>query len=235
MKVHDCKQGSPEWHALRLGIPTASEFDALITPEWKIRTGAGPETYLYSKLCEKVLGFAPEAGAWAMEQGVILEQEARPFFEFTRETPVRVVGFCTTDDGRIGCSPDGLIGNNGGIEIKCPQPHTHLRYLLQGTLPKEYAAQVHGSMLVAGRDWWYFMSYSRQFPPLILRVERDERICHQIGNSLEQFLEKFDAALARITAMRDEVNEKKQAEYIANAADQPRAWSAASPNEKSTL
>lgn len=215
MKIHDCKQGTPEWLALRIGIPTASEFDSLVTPEWKIRTGAGPETYLFRKVTEKVLGFAPEASAWAMEQGAILEGEARPYYEFTYEQPVRQVGFVTTDSGRVGCSPDGLIGEDGGIEIKCPQPHTHLSYLLQGTLPKEYAAQVHGSMLVTGRPWWVFMSYSRQFPPLVLRVERDPRAETALRDALDMFLERFDAALARITAMRDEVNAIKQAEYEA--------------------
>lgn len=204
MKTHDCKQSSKEWHALRLGRPTASEFDALVTPEFKVRTGQMPRTYLYEKLCERLLGYSPKADftSFDMGQGVILESEARPYYEFTYDVKVATPGFCTTDDGQIGCSPDGLIGEDGGIEIKCPQPAMHLRYLLEGTVPKEYLAQIHGSMLVTGRPWWIFMSYSRQFPALVLRVERDNTIQATLHNALDDFLEEFDTKLARVTALR---------------------------------
>jgi hypothetical protein len=210
MKIVDCAQGSPEWKSARLGVPTASEFDALVSPEWKIRTGQGPETYLYTKLCEKILGFAPDVSSYAMEQGTILESEARPYFEFQYETPVRQVGLCLSDDRRIGCSPDGLIGEDGGIEIKCPQPAAHLKFLLEGELPPQYRAQVHGSMLVTGRSWWQFMSYSRQFPPLLVRVEREEKIEKTLRQALEIFLEKFDAKLAAIESMRGTLSRADQ-------------------------
>jgi hypothetical protein len=213
MKVFNCPQGSGEWKSLRLGIPTASEFDSIMTPEFKLRTGQTPETYLYKKLCEKLLGFSPDIDAFAIEQGVILEKEARPYYEFTFNTPVQLVGFCTTDDGRVGCSPDGLIGEDGGIEIKCPQPHTHLRYLLEGGLPKDYMAQVHGSMYVTGRPYWMFMSYSRQFQPLLIRVERDERIQSMIHQALEAFLDKFEDKYATIKAARDADNAIKEADF----------------------
>lgn len=216
MKIHDVKQGSPQWSTLRLGIPTASEFDALISPEWKIRTGQGPQTYLYQKLTEKLLGFATEASSFAMEQGSILEHEAVPWFEFTHDTQVKRVGFCTTDDGRFGCSPDGLLGEDGGIEIKCPQPATHLRYLMEGVVPKEYLAQVHGSMWVTGRSWWKFASYSRQFPPMVLHVNRDEEIMDTMDQALENFSSKFQAAYAKIKSMRDTENASKEAAYLAS-------------------
>lgn len=216
MKLHAVKQGSPEWLALRLGIPTASEFDALISPEWKVRTGAMPNTYLYRKVAERALGFSlNDASSFAMEQGSILENEARPFFEFTYDMPVQTVGFATTDDGRVGCSPDGLIGEDGGLEIKCPSPQVHLRYLMEGKLPAEYAAQVHGSMFVTGRRWWKFLSYSRQFPALVVHVERDEAIQSALRAALDGFLVKFDAKLAQIRAMKDAENAHKTAAYLA--------------------
>ncbi len=215
MKIHAVKQGSGEWKQLRLGIPTASEFDAIVTPEFKPRTGQMPETYPYTKLCEKLLGFAPDVNAFAMDQGVILESEAKPFYEFTFNTPLCNVGFCTTDDNRLGCSPDGLLGEEGGIEIKCPQPHTHLRYLMEGGLPKEYAAQVHGSLFVTGRPWWKFMSYSRQFPPHVVHVERDEEIQAKLADALYAFLKKYDKKYSEIKAMKDAENEAKTAAYYA--------------------
>lgn len=124
-------------------------------------------------------------------------------FSFTQELEVNRVGFCTTDDGRIGCSPDGLIGEDGGIEIKCPQPTTHLRYLDEGKVPDQYLAQVHGSMLVTGRKWWKFLSYSRQFPPLIVHVERDEEIQTKLRAAIDPFIAKLDEGYAKIKQMKD--------------------------------
>lgn len=204
MKLHDCIQGSPEWFELRLGIPTASELDAIISPTWKVRTGEGPHTYLCRKIVEKVCRHIDEnqGGGFAQEQGSILEHEAIPWFEFAHEEKVQRVGFCTTDDGRAGCSPDGLIGEDGGIEIKCPLPHTHLKYLLDGKLPADYAAQVHGSMYVTGRKFWKFVSYSRKFPALVLHIERDEKIQTSIGEALKSFHASFDAQMRQLSLLK---------------------------------
>lgn len=203
MIEHPVQQGSEAWHILRLGKPTASDFDRLVTPEWKVRTGQTPQTYLYEKLAELITGKVDDSvKSFAMEQGHLLEREAIPYYELMHDVKVRRVGFCTTDDMRIGCSPDGLIGEDGGIECKCPFPETHLRYLLDGGLPKEYAAQVHGSMFVTGRKYWVFMSYSRHFPAHLVRVERDEEIQKVIGEALAGFTGKMAAAVERIEALR---------------------------------
>jgi hypothetical protein len=200
VKLHDVQQGTPEWLELRLGIPTASEFDSIISPTWKTRTGDGPNTYLCRKIVEKVCGHIDEnhGSGFAMEQGSILEHEAVPWFEFEYGVKIQRVGFCTTDDGRVGCSPDGLIGQDGGIEIKCPLPHTHLKYLMAGVLPPDYAAQVHGSMFVTGRSWWHFVSCHRKFPALVLKVERDEKIQAAIGAALTEFNAAFDKQMAKL-------------------------------------
>lgn len=219
MKIHNVEQGSGPWLELRLAKPTASEFDQLVTPLWKIKTGEAPRSYLYQKICEKFMGaFADGGSSFAMGQGSIMEHEALPWFAFTHEMPVQRVGFCTTDDGRIGCSPDGLIGEDGGIEIKCPQPATHLRYWVEGVLPKEHAAQVHGSMYVTGRKWWYFVSYSRQFPALVIRVERDEKIQAAIGEALAGFLAEYDELYERLKRLKDAENAVAQAAYDARTA-----------------
>ena len=214
MKIHSCVQGSAEWKALRLGIPTASEFDSLVTPDFKPRTGQGPETYLYQKLCEKLLGYAPDVNSFAMEQGTILEMEAKPYYSVTH-AEVQTVGFITTDDGRIGCSPDGLVGDDGGLEVKCPQPHTHLRYLFEGVVPKEYLAQVHGAMLVTGRPWWDFVSYSRQFKPLVVRTLRHDGIQTLLRCVIDSFLAKFDAKYNALKLERDAETARANADYTA--------------------
>jgi hypothetical protein len=157
-----------------------------------------PKTYLARKVAEAWGGPLPGFNSIDMEFGKVLEQEAVPFFEFTTGTPVNRVGFVTTDDGRVGCSPDGLIGDDGGIEVKCPDAHTHVKYLFSGELPKDYAAQGHGSMFVTGRAWWHFLSYRRNFPPLSIVVKRDESIQAKIRDAVEPFLERFADSMAMI-------------------------------------
>lgn len=214
MKTLPVKQGSEEWKAARLGVVTASEIDALITPLWKVRTGEGPETYRCMKLCEKLLGYSPEdAGTFAMDQGSLVETLARPWYSFQYNVEVQTVGFCVSDDGKIGCSPDGLIGDDCGLEIKCPQPPRHLKYLMAGEIPPEYRAQVHFSMYVTGRPKWKFLSYSRQFPALVVNVERDPKIDAAIKCALDVFFESFDATYAKLKAMKDAENEAKARAY----------------------
>jgi len=93
---------------------------------------------------------------------------------------VTEVGFCMHDILRCGVSPDGLIGDDGGIEIKCPKPSTHVKYLRNGKLPSEYKAQVMGCLWITGREWWDFMSYHPQMPNLLIRVHRDEEYINQL-------------------------------------------------------
>lgn len=217
MKILDCPQGSGEWKKARLGIPTASTLSQLVTPEGKLRTGQGPETFLYRKLCERLLGYSnDDANSYDMEQGAVLEREARGWYAFERDADVSEVGFCLTDDGRVGASPDGLVGTDGGLEIKCFAPENSLRTLLSGEVPKDYVIQVQASLWVTGRAWWDFLSYSRQWPALVVRVEPDPKLQKAIGEAVEAFYAKFEPALACITAMRDAENAVKEAAYYAN-------------------
>jgi hypothetical protein len=206
VKIIDCKQGTSEWLAARCGLVTASEVDALLTAKWKVKDGAGPETYLYKKLAEKILGYSQDMvnpqGSWAMDQGQIVEKIALPWYEFQYNCTVRRVGFVTTDDGRCGCSPDGILGDDEGLEIKSPQPENALRYLLAGRVPEDYLPQIHFSLYVTGFSAWTFVSYSRHFPALVLRVERDEAIQSKIREALDGHFARFDAALERIAQLK---------------------------------
>lgn len=242
MKIHNCEQQSKEWMQLHIGIPTASGLDNLLTPEFELRKGETPKTYVYRKVAEAWRGKpAIDLGgsSFAMEQGLILESEAIPFWELTTGRKITRVGFITTDDGRFGCSPDGLLsseksneatlsGTSGGlsegsdvagrpkgkahqaasaqsfdcgIEIKCPAPHTHVKYLSEGVIPKEYRAQVYGSMFATGFKKWVFMSYCRGFPPLILEAVYDLKLHNQIGLAVDEFHSQFHrckVAISRI-------------------------------------
>lgn len=194
MKIVDCKQGSDEWLAARLGIVTASELDALISPLWKTRTGEGVKTYLTKKIAERWRGQPLTAyHGGSMEQGSLREEEAFSWYELDRDVTMRKVGFILTDDGKMGCSPDGLL-DDGGIEIKCPEPHTHVGWLLNGDLPAEHRAQVYGSMLVTGLPRWRFMSYCRGFPTLVVTIESDAEVLDRIRAVVSEFQIHLDEA-----------------------------------------
>lgn len=204
MIVHrEFAQGTQDWIEAHCGIPSASEFKNLVTDGMAIRKWSTemPNSYLARKLAEAWGGPLPGFSAFATEQGKFLEDVAVPWYEFEHDIKVDRVGFCTTDDGRIGCSPDGLIGEDGGIEVKCLEFPNHIKLLLKGELPDEYAAQVHGSMLVTGRPWWRFLAYRRNFPPLLLQINRDNEIQETLSDALHEFLERFDIAWSRLLEM----------------------------------
>ncbi len=213
MKIHDCAQGELAWAKLHFGIPTASGLDNLITPEFELRKGELPKTYVYKKVAEKLQGrplIDLGASSFMLEQGMIVEEEARPWYALEYDKRVTQVGFITTDDGKFGCSPDGLIELDGGaakslsaegcgLEIKSPAAHTHVKYLVNGCLPKEYACQVMGSMFATGFKKWIFVSYRRGFPALVLEIQRDEKAMSMIRAAINQFHGDFERAMERIS------------------------------------
>lgn len=203
MKIHEVEQGSVDWEILRSGKVTASEMDALITPLGAIRKGEMPKTYLAGKLAERWIG-GPLPSLYEIfdiEQGRLLEERARPAFTLHTGIEVDTVGFIETDDGNAGCSPDALIGRTSGVEIKCPRLETHIGYLLAGELPRQYVAQVQGSMFVTGFERWHFFSYRHSFPPLHVVVERDEKFQEALGEAIETFTEKLGVAWARLVEL----------------------------------
>jgi len=172
MRVIECEQGSDEWIAARLGIPSASMYGKIITTQGKWSTQA--DAYINQLVAEKLTGEqTPFYQNEHMARGTELEPDARKMYEFMKED-VQEVGFCLHDTLEAGASPDGLIGEDGGLEIKCPAPATHVEYLRGGKLPSKYKQQVMGCLWITGREWWDFMSYHPSMKPLIVRVERDE-------------------------------------------------------------
>lgn len=201
MKRHPAAQGTPEWMEARAGIPTASEFGSLVSDTFKVRTGEMPHTYLCRKLAEKWLGgpLFSLPTAFVLEQGKILEGEAIPFLEFEFGWQLERTGLLTNDEGTIGSSPDAIIGaEECGVEIKCPNLETHIKYLLAGKLPAEYGPQVHGGMLVTGWKQWKFVSYRRRLPPFIITVQRDEEIIEVLDEALTKFLYWLGAGWDRL-------------------------------------
>lgn len=194
----DVEQRSDEWFRARAGVATASSFDQVLTPTGKASSQA--DAYANKLVAECLTGYPAqtETSAW-MQRGVELEDEARDYYAFDQGVDVETVGLLLRDDRRVGCSPDGLVGTDGMVEIKVPAPHTHVEYLLAGDLPAKYRPQVQGQLYVAERQWCDFISYHPDMPPLIVRVERDEAYIASLAEALEKLTGTMDQRLADLS------------------------------------
>ena len=205
--ILDCLQSTPEWFAARCGIATASNFDKICTPA-TAKASAQSEAYMYKLLAEWMTGAKAEEepNEW-MLRGIELEGQARETYQFVTDNEVVTAGFIYSNEERlIGCSPDGLIpvndGDDGGLEIKCPAPHTHVEYLLGGKIPTKYIPQVQGCMLVTGRRWWDFMSFHPEMPPLIVRVDRDDTYICKLSELLSAFNSEMQEKRAKLALLQ---------------------------------
>lgn len=189
---HDVVQGTSDWAALRVGIPTASQFHRILTPG-KLALSKSCDKYAHELLAEQILGVPLDnATSGFMERGSILEKKAVSFYELQHECEIDRVGFVTTDDGRIGCSPDGLIvGQRGGVEIKTPSAAVHVSYLLGGA-GDDYKLQIQGGMMICELDYWDFVSYNPDMPSTTVRFGRDESVIKPLRAALDQFLEYLE-------------------------------------------
>lgn len=204
MIVLDLEQGSDEWLAARAGIPTASMFSSIITPTGKSSTSR--EGYMRQLAGEWLIG-GPDPDAFAgnywMKRGSELEGDARSFYEFMTDNKVDEVGIVYMDESKLfSCSPDGLVGEDGGWENKTPKLTTHVGYLEKGELPATYKAQVQGSMWITGRKWWDFMSYHPDTEPMIVRVERDDEFIGKLSNLMYEFLNDLAKVKEKIAGYR---------------------------------
>ena len=189
--IRDIEQTSPEWFALRCGIPTASSFDKIITSTGKPSTQASG--YMNDLLAEWFIGEKKSIyQSAAMTRGIELEPEARALWEFEFDQPVEEVTFCFKDENRlVGCSPDGLAGDFGLLEIKCPNPGTHVGYLKDGGLPLKYKQQVQGQLWVTGKKWCSFMSYCPGMDPFFVTVEPDKEYQKSLDTVINNFIKRM--------------------------------------------
>lgn len=196
MIVNEAQQRSDAWYALRRGLPTASRFDSILTPK------TGEPSKAQEKLIDELIAESiqpPEQGfirhyiSPEMEQGMKLEGEARCSFEleYAKGQPVKEVGFIMHDSGLFGGSPDALVGDDSGLEMKCPNLSTHIGYVRAGVLPPEYRCQLHGSMVVTGRNSWSFFSYARGALPFHILVKRDD-FTKKLEDALYAFSKKYN-------------------------------------------
>jgi len=208
--VHDVKQGESEWSRARLGIPTSSRFDSILTP--KTLKPAKGDGYLLELLTAWALGVSPNDGGspWT-QRGTDLEAEGRRAYSWETGADVAEVGFVTDDLGRYGASPDGLVGTDGLLEIKSPSAKAHIGYLLDpDSLVQTYRCQVQGQLYVMReeREWCDLYSCHYQdrpdrdeLPSVRVRVTLDPEWVEAFEPALEAFLVRLDEGKARLRSL----------------------------------
>ena len=200
---YDIEQGTDGWLALRLGIVTASEVNNLITPKGKACTGAKVKAYACLKASERITRHIEEHfESWDMQRGHIQEEIARDIYSESYE-PVKECGFITNEIAgvKVGASPDGLIGENSGLEIKSRVAKFQVATIIADEVPDDYVNQIQTTLLVSGRDSWEFCQYSNGMPLYVKNVLPDPARQAAIMSAIVEFeklvvemVDKFTAA-----------------------------------------
>jgi len=205
MIILDVEQGSDEWLEARLGLASASRFKDIMTePRSKAdkESGALSDT-AYSYLCELaaecLTGEQAQLSGKALDWGAEHESGACDLYELSCDD-VSHVGIILHDSGKYGASPDGLVGEDGMIEIKCPyNTVNHIKTVVSGEMPKEHIPQVQGNMMINGRKWCDFISYDPRIKGkgrfFVVRVHRDDDYIEKLRAKVENFVTKLDQML----------------------------------------
>lgn len=196
-------QGTPEWHAARVGKVTASRVADVIA---KTKTGvsASRKNYAAELVAERLTGKPAESYTnAAMQWGIETEPQARLAYEFLRDVAVVQVGLIDHPVIRMsGASPDGLVGERGMLEVKCPSTATHIETLLSRAIADKYIVQMQWQMACAGREWCDFVSYDPRMPEdmqlFVQRVPRDPKRILELEAEVSSFLEEVDATIAAL-------------------------------------
>ena len=196
-EIIDCVQGTPEWKAARAGVITASEFSTVLATgrgggESKVR-----RTYMM-KLAGEILTGEP-ADSYSnghMERGHALEDEARQTYAFLADAEPQQVGFIKR--GRVGYSPDGLVGEKGLVEIKTKLPHLMIEILLADKFPADHVAQCQGGLWVSDREWLDIVCYYPKMPVFIKKTYRDELFINRLAQEVDLFQEELDELVEKI-------------------------------------
>jgi len=174
----DLEQRSDEWIQLRCGLVTASTIGKLITAKtFKPANNDTSRAHTITLATERITGTVEESfTSNDMWRGIMLEPAARDYYR-KHHAPVDEYGMIIReqDDWRLGWSPDGLVGDVGSIEIKCPRPHNHVATILTDTVPAEYMPQLQTALYVSGRSWIDYVSFASGLPLYVKRVWPDER------------------------------------------------------------
>lgn len=213
--ANEIVQGSPEWFMQRLGCATGSNFDACLAQGKGTAEAATRAQYRVRLAVERITGKVMESGfkSAAMDHGTEHEPFARMLYEARTGNFVEEVSFIRHEFLMAGVSPDGLVGDKGMTEFKCPSPAVHMGYLtLVDKPPAAYKWQVYGQMWVTKRDWVDFASYNPLFPESlqlhIVRVYRDEALINELADGVTKFLYDVEKTVKEIQQLEKERSKK---------------------------
>jgi len=201
-------QGSEEWFTIRIGKVTASRVADVIA---KTKTGysASRDNYMAQLICERLTGLKGESFTnAAMQHGTDTEPLARAAYEALKDVLVDEVGFVPHPTIEMaGASPDGLVGEDGLLEIKAPQTNTHIETLLSQSVPGKYNTQMQFQMACTGRKWCDFVSFDNRLPEelqlFVRRVPRDEVFIRLIEAEIVQFLAELDDKINKLMKVKN--------------------------------
>lgn len=204
MRLITAEQRTPEWFAARLGKATASNFGNILAA----KTTAAYLNYRVRLALERITGKQEDVfQSDAMKQGTEREPLARIAYEAMTGNLVEEVGFCLHDTLDCGASPDGLIDEVRGLEIKCPTPGKHCEYLRVKAEPPEYTPQIQGCMWITDRQEWDFVSFCPEFPEnaqLIVRtIKRDDAYIEKLAAAVEAFMAEVSTEVDAIRSFKN--------------------------------
>jgi hypothetical protein len=197
LEIFNCAQNTPEWYAARLGIPTASQFHAILAQgQGKVR-----RKYMMELIGERLTG--DNAASFSnvhTERGHTLESDARELYSFETIEPIVQVGFVRRGQLPfvVGCSPDALVGYDGVLEIKTKLAHLQLEVLDKGAVPAEHVAQCQGALWVTQRKWLDFVSYWPGLPLFIKRVYPDVEYIAKLETAVQEFIQEMCTLVSRL-------------------------------------
>lgn len=193
IKLHNVTQGTPEWYNLRKGILTASELKLILTPTLKIAANDKEKTHLFNLLAQRITDYIePQFEGFNMARGKMEEVEAKLAYS-KHYAQVQDVGFVTNDRWgfTLGCSPDGLVGDDGLIECKSRCQKYQLETILGKQMPEEFMLQVQTALLVTNRLWCDFISYCGGMHMLTIRVHPNPKVQDAILQAAREFYERM--------------------------------------------
>lgn len=194
---HDVIQGSDEWLAARLGIPTASNFGAVLAKG----EGKSRAAYMRKIAAEIITGEPGESfKSLEMARGNEMEASARREYGFMHDVDPKLVGFATS--GRAGASPDALIGDDGLLEIKTQRGDLMIETILRGGFPPEHVAQCQGALMVTGREWIDLCVFWPKMPLFVRRAHRDEAYIANLCVEIARFNAEIDELVHKIRSYR---------------------------------
>lgn len=190
----DLIQGTDEWLQARCGVITASTIGKMLTPQLKVADNPYSRSYALSLAAERITGIVePTSMTPDMWRGVELEPAARDAYAQHKGVEVEEVGLMTL--GRVGYSPDGLVGDDGLIEIKCRRQRRQLETFLAGAVPAENMAQLQTGLMVSGRKWIDYVSFCPGMPMYVQRVTPSERWFEAIARAVDACEDRIAQAL----------------------------------------